>query len=120
MPDEDKLHDDGDSGPYDDDREDEIARRVDEVHDESAELHKQFEAQHPGLRERFGSIFDGFSVAEQFAQQAAAERIGAIAWRAFAAECIGTQRETVYLACALLEERSAETLDRLIADGVGS
>ena len=77
-------------------------------------------ADHPDLRERYWTIFEGLELAEQFAAQAAAERTGADTWRAFAAESTGTDAEPEYLACAKLEERSADTLDRLITQGVNT
>ena len=77
-------------------------------------------ADHPDLRERYWTIFEGLELAEQFAAQAAAERTGADTWRVFAAESTGTAAEPEYLACAKLEERSADTLDRLITQGVNT
>jgi hypothetical protein len=99
-------------------REEEIADRVDKTHDSPTLVHEQLAREHPDLRERYWSIFDGLSRAEQFAEQAAAERLGAETWRGFAAECTSSPQESVYLACALLEEESATVLERLVADGL--
>ena len=101
-------------------REEEIARRVSALHEGSAALQAQMAADHPDLRERYWTIFEGLELAEQFAAQAAAERTGADTWRAFAAENTGTAAKPEYLACAKLEERSADTLDRLITQGVNT
>jgi hypothetical protein len=101
-------------------REEEIARRVSALHEGSAALQEQIAADHPDLRERYWTIFEGLELAEQFAAQAAAERTGAETWRAFAAECADTAAEPEYLACATLEEQSAATLDRLITQGADS
>ena len=50
----------------------------------------------------------------------AGERIGAATWRAFARAATRQDRRDVFLACALLEERSAEFLDPFLEQPDGS
>lgn len=61
----------------------------------------------------------GRSLGEQLAIQAAAERRGAAAWRALAAECRAAERQAALLSCARLEEDSADFLDRAISREAG-
>jgi len=99
-------------------REEEVAARVEAMHEGSQALQVQIAADHPDLRERYWSMFEGLTLAEQFAAQATAERTGAETWRGFAADCVDSGRKDEYLICARLEERSADTLDQLLAVGV--
>ena len=62
------------------------------------------------------TLFADRPLADQFTIQAGGERVGASTWRAFAEHAAAPARE-VYLACAELEERSAEVLESLLAKG---
>jgi len=98
-------------------REDTIADRVEALYPDAATLQQQLRADHPEIDEVNESIFAGRALEEQFAIQAAGERAGAAAWRAFAAEAgDGAARET-FLACAGLEEESAVYLESILAGG---
>ncbi len=96
-------------------REEEIANRIDALHPCAADLHARIDRENPDLQDRYTSIFDGLSLPEQFAVQAEGERAGAATWRAFARDCTDEAHRKEYLACAQLEEQSAEILERLVA-----
>lgn len=95
------------------DREVEIAERVEALHPDAAAVQADLRARHPELEELNRSLFEGRPTREQQTMQAAAERVGASTWRSFARAAEPRARE-VFLACAVLEERSAETLERLV------
>jgi hypothetical protein len=99
------------------DREDEIARRVEALHPEASATQRDLEAKHPGLATLGSLLFDGRPLREQFTIQARGERLGSATWQAFARASSGPAQQT-YLACAELEERSAEVLEALLAAGV--
>ena len=61
------------------------------------------------------AILEGRSFGEQLVIQAAAERRGAAAWRALAAECRAPEKRAALLSCAMLEEDSAAFLDRVVS-----
>ena len=97
-------------------REDAIADRVAALYPDATALQQHLRADHPELDEVNEAIFAGRPLAEQFAIQAAGERAGAAAWRAFAAQSDGDVRAT-FLACAELEEQSAAHLESILAGG---
>ncbi len=100
------------------DREDEIATRVEALFADAAAIARELVASHPELDEVNRTLFAGRPLDEQFAIQAEGERLGAATWRSFAKAAEGRARET-FLACAELEERSAEVLEALIARASG-
>jgi hypothetical protein len=98
-------------------REDAIADRVAALYADAAALQQRLRADHPELDEVNEAIFAGRPLAEQFAIQAAGERAGAAAWRAFAAQTGDPEARATFLACAELEEQSATYLESILAGG---
>lgn len=100
-------------------REDEIATRVEGLDARAGAVQTSFRSRNPELEKLYASLFEGASLCEQFAIQAAAERVGAATWRAYAAEEKDPRRAEVLASCAPLEEESATLLESLVARGVG-
>ncbi len=96
-------------------REDEIASKVEAVHPDAAAVQARLHAAHPELVAINAAIFADRPLAEQFAIQAAGERLGATTWRAFAASHPDPTARAAFLACAPLEEASAVFLESLRA-----
>lgn len=94
-------------------REEEIAGRVEALSPRATEIQQTYLAAHPDLEEAYLSLFDGEPLTSQFAIQAEGERLGAATWRIFAAEQQDPAHRDVFLACAALEEASAQTLEAL-------
>ena len=94
-------------------REDEIADRVEAVFPDPAAVQQRLLATFPELPQLNRDVFAGRPLADQFAIQAAGERVGAATWRAFAAAWPDAAAREAFLACAPLEEASAEFLDGL-------
>jgi hypothetical protein len=97
-------------------REEEIAGRIEALHPEAEAVQADLLARHPELAEVNRTLFADRPLADQFTIQAGGERVGASTWRALADQAGGEARE-VYLACAELEERSAEVLESILAKG---
>jgi hypothetical protein len=97
-------------------REDAIADRIAALYPDATAVQASLRADNPELDELGDALFAGRPLAEQFTIQAAGERAGAGAWRMFAEQAGGDARRT-FLACAELEERSAEYLESLLAQG---
>ena len=97
-------------------REDAIADRVAALYPDAAAVEQALRADNPELEEVNDAIFAGRPLAQQFSIQAAGERAGAAAWRAFA-ERAGDEARRAFLACAELEEQSASYLESLLAGG---
>jgi hypothetical protein len=95
-------------------REDDIATRVETVHPDAARVQQGLRAAHPELVRINDAIFAGRPLAEQFAIQAAGERLGAATWRTLAAARPDEAGRSAYLACAPLEEASAVFLESLV------
>jgi hypothetical protein len=98
-------------------REDEIADRVEAVFPDPAAVQQRLLATFPELPQLNRDVFAGRPLADQFAIQAAGERVGAATWRAFAAAWPDAAARDAFLACAPLEEASAEFLDGLRSRG---
>ena len=98
-------------------REEEIAGLVESVMPDAARIQADVKANHPDLADAYCAMFEGHSLAQQFAMQAQAERIGASTWRSFAADTDDEKREETFLLCAELEEESASALEDLVARG---
>ncbi len=98
------------------DREEEIARRVEDLYPEAAVLQRGMFADHPDLEEVNRTIFAGRPLPEQFRTQAEGERLGAATWRAIAEHASAEARRT-FLACAELEEASAAVLESILSEG---
>ena len=95
-------------------REEEIARRVEGLAPGAADLQRAILAANPDLEDINRSLFAGRPLAQQFAIQAGAERLGAATWRAFAERDARGDARAAYLDCALLEEESAALLESLL------
>jgi hypothetical protein len=98
-------------------REAAIADKIAALYPDATTVQASLRADNPELDELADALFAGRPLAEQFAIQAAGERAGAGAWRAFAAQARGDEARRTLLACAELEERSAEYLESLLAQG---
>lgn len=98
-------------------REEEIARRAEHLFPVDASAREEIEAAVPDARRSYEEVFAGRPLADQWRLQAAAERTGAGAWRAFAAEQDDEAVGQALLACAELEEESARQLEALVAAG---
>lgn len=94
-------------------REDEIADRVESVFPDPGGVQQRLQAAHPDLAAINRDVFAERPLAEQFAIQAAGERLGAATWRAFAAARPDAAGRDAFLACAPLEEASAVFLEQL-------
>ena len=99
------------------DREDAIAARVEAVYPDASAVQQRLRAAHPDLGAINADIFADRPLAEQFAIQAAGERLGAATWRAVAAATANEAARAAFLACAPLEEASAAFLEGLLARG---
>lgn len=97
-------------------REEDIAARVEAVTPGADAAQDAARASCPDLPERYAALFDGEPLAAQLARQAEAERVGAGVWRSLAAGSTEPTRG-VYLACAALEEASADAVTDLIERG---
>jgi len=91
-------------------REEDIAHRVEALYPDVAAVQARILRNHPDIADLTRALFAGRPVDEQYAIQAAAERVGAATWRAAAAQAAPAARET-FLACAELEEESARVLE---------
>jgi hypothetical protein len=94
-------------------REDEIATRVEAIHPDAAAGQARLRAAIPDLPTINAALFAGRPLADQFAIQAAGERLGAATWRALAALRTDPGGREALLACAPLEEASAQFLESL-------
>jgi hypothetical protein len=96
-------------------REEDIAGRIEELHGEAAAVQRRLLAAHPDLAEVNRAIFAGRPLPQQLAIQARGERLGAATWRSFAKGEEDATRRATLLACAELEEESAQTLESILA-----
>jgi hypothetical protein len=94
-------------------REDDIARRIEAMYANAAELQKELLAKAPELGEASGSMFSALSLPDQFRLQAQGERIGAATWRAYAEKATDAKIADEFRLCAILEEESAAFLETL-------
>ena len=95
-------------------REDEIARRVEEIHRDAADIQRRILEANPDIGDINRGIFAGRPMKDQLAIQAQGERLGAATWHRFAEQESDTSRRDVFLSCAELEEASAVVLDRIV------
>jgi len=96
-------------------REDEIADRIERHFPVPAEDRTMIEKNLPEARRRYAEVFQGLSLHQQLTIQANAERQGAQAWRGMASQANDEKRAEL-LACAALEEVTADFLDTLLAN----
>jgi hypothetical protein len=95
-------------------REEEIAARVEALYPDAGRIAREILADQPDLAGVDRSVFATRPLREQFAIQAQGERVGASTWRAFAAREDDAARRAAFLACAPLEEASAEVLEAIL------
>ena len=100
--------------------EDEIAERAERLFPLSAAQEAKLDALMPQARELYAALFVGRALPGQFAVQAAAERLGANAWRGIAAapELPHAMRDAL-ATCSALEEASAARLEKMLANWTG-
>ena len=98
-------------------REDEIADRIEKRFPVPSEDRASIEKNLPEARRLYSEVFEGLSLHQQLSIQANAERQGAQAWRGMASQANDDEgRREELLACAALEEVTADFLDALLAD----
>lgn len=95
-------------------REEDIARRIEDLYPGAAAQQRQLIEKNPELEEINRSLFAGRPLRQQFTIQARGERLGAATWRAFAAHAESAAARETFLACARLEEESAIVLEGFI------
>jgi hypothetical protein len=95
-------------------REEEIAGRIEALFPDAQRIQQRILADHPDLEDVNHSLFAGRPLREQLAIQAQGERVGAATWRSFAAREPDAARRAAFLACAPLEEASAEALEAIL------
>jgi hypothetical protein len=95
------------------DREEEIASRVEALYPEAGATQADLLAKHPDLEALNRSLFADRPLEDQYTIQAQGERVGASTWRVFAEDADAKARK-VFLACAELEEQSAELLESIV------
>ena len=95
-------------------REAEIAQRVESVFADAAAIQQRLLADNPSLEELNRTLFEGRPLEVQFAMQAQGERAGAAAWASFAAASGDERVKTMLESCSPLEEANAEFLETLI------
>jgi hypothetical protein len=95
-------------------REEGIASRVESLHENAAAQQQQIRAAVPELADLNRNTFAGRPLVDQYAIQARGERIGAGLWRSLAKASRSEHARRTYEACAVLEEQSAEFLEKLI------
>jgi integrase len=100
--------------------EDEIAERAERLFPLSAAQTAKLDALLPRARELYAAIFVGRTLPEQFAVQAAAERLGGSAWRGIAA-AVGLPHamRDALATCSALEEANAARLEKMLASWAG-
>jgi len=98
-------------------REEEIASRVETLFPDAGDVQAEIARDHPELAELNASIFSSRPIEDQLAIQASGERLGAATWRSLAKDAVEARARDTYLACALLEEASAEVLETILARG---
>ncbi len=99
------------------DREDEVASRAEALVPGADDVQAAVREAHPDLAERYAALFEDHPLAEQFALQARAERVGASTWRSIA-EGSDAEASTLFGELARLEEASAAVLEALVGKGV--
>jgi hypothetical protein len=95
-------------------REEEIASRIERLYPRAESTQQDLLAANPDLLDINSKLFASLTLEQQFRVQAQGERLGAATWRAFAKHATEDAASDVFLACALLEEESAELLESLV------
>ena len=100
--------------------EHEIAERAERLFPLSAAQTAKLDALLPRARELYAAIFVGRTLPEQFAVQAAAERLGGSAWRGIAAAAgLPHAMREALATCSALEEANAARLEKMLANWAG-
>lgn len=97
-------------------REEDIAGRIESLYPNAASLQQDLLAANPDLLDINRTLFEPLTLEQQFRLQAQGERLGAATWRAFADHATDARARDIFLACAPLEERSAEALESLAGE----
>jgi hypothetical protein len=92
-------------------REEEIAARVEALYPDAAAVQRELIGAHPQFEAINLELFAGRPLPDQFRIQANGERLGAATWRSFANAAPNTAARDTFLACADLEEASADVLE---------
>lgn len=96
-------------------REEEVARRIEAMHADAADVQAQIRTQNPDIGDVAREFFARFPLDEQYRLQAQAERLGAATWRSLAKRAAEPALRDVFLTCAALEEESAVVLESFSA-----
>lgn len=96
------------------DREEEIARRIESLYPDAAAAQQALLAATPEVETINRTLFEGRPLADQFAIQAAGERLGSATWKAFARREQDPKRSDLILSCSKLEEDSAVVLEGIL------
>ncbi|MEY4362071.1 MAG: hypothetical protein RL391_1377 [Actinomycetota bacterium] len=96
--------------------EDEIADRIEGAFALDESLRPALEAPLPEALSTYYEVFSAYDIWDQLRIQANAERQGANAWRGIASSHPDQAVIRILESCSVLEEASADYLDRLIAE----
>jgi hypothetical protein len=96
------------------DREEEIARRVESLEPNAANIQDKLLSDNPALLDLNRTLFEGRTLEVQFAMQAEGERAGAAAWRAYAAAASDPSAQELLQSCSPLEQANADFLETLL------
>ena len=95
-------------------REDEIASRIESLRPDAKAVQQRLRQEHPELVELNRVLFAGRPLREQYAIQAKGERLGAATWKTVANASRHPAVRELFLACAKLEEDSAQVLETML------
>ena len=95
-------------------REEEVAARIEMAFPSQPDEQRHIDGVLPQIAEAFRSAMAQRPIVVQYAIQAAAERRGAAFWRTLASSTPDASVREILLACAQLEERSAEYLEATV------
>ena len=96
------------------DREEEIARRVESLVPDASAIQNKLLADHPELLDLNRTLFEGRPIEVQYAMQAAGERAGADAWKAYATAASNPSDRESLDSCSPLEQANADFLETLL------
>lgn len=96
------------------DREEEIAMRVESLNPYASAIQDKLLSGNPELLDLNRTLFKGRPLKIQFAMQAAGERAGAAAWKAFAAGASDPAAKDLLQSCSPLEQANADFLQTLL------
>lgn len=95
-------------------REEEIARRVEDLYPDASATQATILAKNPELEDVNRSLFAALAVEDQYTLQAGGERLGAATWKSFAQRDPSSRRSEVFRTCAQLEEDNARVLEAML------